>query len=83
MVAALTSGQEFGLGVIILILAILIGYAVYRMTPKKLHPIIAGLMAANVFVAALAVSGMIVAGDMIGWFAGLSLMLGLTQLDDD
>lgn len=69
----IAGNQEFGLGVLILVAAIITGYGVSRLVPKGHFPIIAGLLAGNALVAGLAVAGVAVAGHMVVWIALLSV----------
>src|SRR5262245_31769602 len=68
-------GQSIGLGVLITIGGIVAGDLVYLLVPKKHFRIIAGILAANAIMAALALAGVEVAEMLVGWFALLASLL--------
>jgi hypothetical protein len=71
-------GQSIGLGVLITVGAIVGGYLVYLLVPKK--RIVAGILAANAIIAAMALAGVDVAEAPVGWFAFFSFLVGVAAL---
>jgi hypothetical protein len=73
-------GQSIGLGVLITVGAIVGGYLVYLLVPKKHFRIVAGILAANAIIAAMALAGLDVAEALVGWFAFFSFLVGVAAL---
>ena len=73
-------GQSIGLGVLITVGAIVGGYLVYLLVPKKHFRIVAGILAANAIIAAMALAGVEVAETLVGWFAFFSFLVGVAAL---
>lgn len=67
--------EDAGLGVLIGVGAIVVGYLVYCIVPADHFPRTAGLLAANAFVGGLAHYGLPVAGELLFCSLGLSLVL--------
>jgi hypothetical protein len=72
----MTPEQKIGLGAIMLIGAVVVGYVVRCVVPKQHYPRVAGVLAANVSLAGLAVAGIepavsiIVFGSVLSVYAG-------------
>lgn len=64
----MTQHQVYGLGTLMTIGAVLIGYIVYLIVPTKHFPIIAGVLAADAVMGALAFYGVDPAGEILVWF---------------
>jgi len=72
----MTSSQIYGLGTLITIVAIVVGYCVYLLVPKRHFPVAAGVLAADAVIAGLALWGVAVAGDILIWFVVITGVLG-------
>ena len=66
-------GQAFGVGLLIWVSAILVGYLVAQAIPKTHFPGIAGILASNALIGGLAAFGVSVAAYMIPWWVIFSL----------
>lgn len=71
----MTSSQNYGLGTLIVIGALVVGYCVYRLVPEKHFPLVAGVLSADAVIAGLALWGIGVAGDILIWFVVVTAVL--------
>lgn len=72
-----SGGQAVGLGVIVGVASIVVGYLVYLAMPRRHFPATTGLLASNLFIAVLGYFGVVVAQYMLVWWLMASFSLGL------
>ena len=64
----MSSNQIVGLGLLIGLGAVAVGYLVSNLVPRQHFPRTAGVLATNAVIAGFAVAGVEVAAQMLGWF---------------
>jgi hypothetical protein len=80
----MTPEQKLGLGALMLIGAIVVGYIVRCVVPARHYPRTGGFLAANASIAGLTVAGVEPAAHMIFWVAVASLYpAGIWAIEED